>query len=74
MPGNAVADRTKARQVDEKALLENGGQGIVEVSSFCESPQVLNDLGSLRSEAKEIGKNPESQLYAILKVRRWIYH
>jgi|SRR6185369_5839737 len=68
MTGNAVADRAKARQVDEKALLENGGKRIVEVGSFRESPQFLSDLGCLRSEAEEIWKDPESPLYAIRKV------
>jgi hypothetical protein len=48
--------------VDEKTFLENGGERIVEVSSLCESPQFVNDLGSLRCEAEEIGKNPKSFL------------
>ncbi|MGA8622461.1 MAG: hypothetical protein WB660_28560 [Candidatus Sulfotelmatobacter sp.] len=68
MTSNAVADGAEARQVDEKSLLKNGGQRIVEVGSFCESPQFLGDLGSLTCEAEEIRKNPESLLYAILKV------
>jgi hypothetical protein len=68
MTGNAIADCTKARQVDEKPFLKNGGQRIVEVGSFCESPQFLNDLGGFRCEAEEIWKNPESPLYAIRKV------
>jgi hypothetical protein len=54
--------------VDEKTLLKNGGQRIVEVGSLRESPQFLNNLGSLRCEAEEIGKNAESLLYAILEV------
>jgi hypothetical protein len=54
--------------VDEKTLLENGGQRIVEVGSFCESPQFLGDLGCLRGEAEEIGKDSESLRYATLKV------
>ena len=66
---NAVADGTKARQVDEKALLKNGGQRIVKVGGFCESPQFLSDVGSLRCEPEEIGQNPESLLYALFKVR-----
>src|SRR5580704_9098390 len=65
---NAVADGAKARQVDEEALLKNGGERIVEVGSFCESPKFLSNLGSLRCEAEEIRKNPESLLYATLKV------
>ena len=68
MTSNAVADGAKARQVDEKALLKNGGQRIVEVGSLGESPQFLNYLGSLRCEAEEIGKDSESSLDAILKV------
>ncbi len=63
-----VPDCAKARQVDEKTLLKNGGQRIVEVRSLSEPPQFLSDLGSLRCEAEEIRKNPESLLYAILKV------
>ena len=59
---NAIADCAKARQVDEKTFLKNGGQRIVEVGSFRESPQFLGDLGSLRCEAKEIRKNPKSLL------------
>jgi hypothetical protein len=51
--------------VDEKALLKNGRQGIVEVGSLRESPQFLSDLGRLRCEAEEIRKNPESFFYAI---------
>jgi hypothetical protein len=65
---NAVADGTETRQVNKKTLLENGGQKIIEVGSFCESPQFLGDLGSLGCEAEEIRKNAESLLYAILKV------
>ena len=65
---NAVADGAKARQVDEKTFLKNRGQRIVKVGSFRESPQFLCDLGSLRCEPEEIGKNPESFLYAIFKV------
>ena len=66
---NAVAGGAKARQVDEETLLKNGGQRIVEIGSFCESPQFLSDLGSLRCEPEEIWKNPESLLYALFKVR-----
>jgi hypothetical protein len=62
---DAVADCAEARQVDEKALLKNGRQGIVEVGSLRESPQFLSDLGRLRCEAEEIRKNPESFFYAI---------
>jgi len=68
MTSDAVVDYAKAREVDEKTLLKNGGKRIVEVCSLRESPQFLNDLGSLRRKAEEIGKNPESPLYAILKV------
>jgi len=69
MTSNAVANRAKARQVDKKTLLKKGWQRIIEVSSFCESPQFLSDLGSFRRKAKEVGKHTESLLYAILKVR-----
>jgi hypothetical protein len=65
---NAVADGAEARQVDEKPLLKNGGQMVVEVAGFREAPQFLNDLGSLRCEAEEIGKNSKSLRDAILKV------
>ena len=65
---NAVADCTKARQMYEEALFENGGQGIVEVSSFGEAPQFLSDFGSLRREAEKIGQNSEPLLDTILKV------
>jgi hypothetical protein len=68
MTTDAIANCAKAREVNEKTLLKNGGQRIVEVGSFCESPQFLTDLGNLRCEAEEIRKNPESLLYAILKV------
>jgi hypothetical protein len=54
--------------VDEKTLLKNGGQRIVEVGSLCKPPQFLGDLRSLRRKAEEIGKNPESRLYSIFKV------
>jgi hypothetical protein len=66
MTTNAIPDCAKARQVDEKTLLKNGGQRIVEVGSLCESPQFLSDLGSLRSEAEEIWENPESPLNTFL--------
>jgi hypothetical protein len=59
MTTDAIADCAKARQVYEKTLLKNGRQRIVEVGSFCESPQFLSDLRSLRCEAKEVGENPE---------------
>jgi hypothetical protein len=62
MTSNAVANGAEARQVDEKSLLKNGGQRIVEVGSFCESKKFLSDLGSLRCDAEEIGKDPESLL------------
>jgi hypothetical protein len=68
MTCDAVTDGAEAREVDEKTLLENGGQRIVEVGSFCESPQFLGDLGCLRGEAEEIGKDSESLRYATLKV------
>jgi hypothetical protein len=68
MTTDAIADCAKAREMNEKTLLKNGGERIVEVGSFCESPQFLSDLGSLRCEAEEIRKNPESLLYATLKV------
>jgi|ERR1700722_7071838 hypothetical protein len=68
MTGNAVADGTKARQVDEKTLFKNGRQRIIQVGRLCKSPKLLDDLGSLRREAEKIGKNPEAFLYAILKV------
>src|ERR1700689_3076844 len=71
---NAVADGAKARQVDEKTLLENGGQRIVEIGSFRESPQFLVDLRSLRCEAEEIGKNPESLRYTLFELRCRINH
>src|SRR4029077_20044555 len=74
MTSNTVADCAKARQVDEKTLLKNGGQRIVEIGSLCESPQFLNDFRSRRREAEEIGKNPESLLYAVLKVGCCISH
>lgn len=48
MPCNAVADRAKPRQVDKQTLFKDGGQRIVEISGLCESPQFLDDLGSLR--------------------------
>ena len=67
---DAVADRAKARQVDKKTFLKNGGQRIVEVGSFCESPQFLSDLGSFGGEAEEIGKNPKSSLNALPQVWR----
>jgi len=65
MTSNAVPDCAKARQVDEKTLFKNGWQRIVEVGSLCESPQFLNDLGSLSCEPEEVGENAESLLYAI---------
>ncbi len=68
MTSNAVPDGAKAGQVDEKPLLKNGGQRIVEIGSLCEFPQFLNNLGSLRGEAEKIGKNPEPLLYSILKI------
>jgi hypothetical protein len=68
MASDAVADCAKARQVNEKPFLKNGGQRIVEVGSLCEPPQFLNDLRSLRCEPEEIWKNPESLPYATLKV------
>jgi len=63
---NAIADCAKAREVDEKTLLKNGGQRIVEVGSFRESPQFLSDLRSLGSETEEIRKNPKSPLNTLL--------
>src|SRR5208283_2104233 len=69
MTSNAVANYAKARQVNEKPLLKDGGKRIVEIGSLCESPQFLSDLGSFRRKAKEVGKHTESLLYAILKVR-----
>ena len=60
MTSNTVADCAKAREVDEKTLLKNGGERIVEIGCLCESPQFLCDLGSLRGEAEEVGKNTES--------------
>jgi len=71
---NAIADGAEPGEVDEKTLLKNGGQRIIEVGSLRESPQFLGDLGSLGCEAEEIGKNPESFLYALLEVRRWVSH
>ena len=68
MTTNAVAHSAKARQVDEKTLLENGRQRIVEVGSFCESPQFPDDIGRFGCEAEKIGKNPQSLLDPILKV------
>ena len=68
MTSYAVADGTKTRQVDEKTFLKNGWQRIVEVRSFCESPQLRNYLGSLWCKPEEIWKNPESLLDATLKV------
>ena len=65
---NAVADCAKARQVDEKTLLEEGREGIVEVGSLCESPEFLSDFGSFRRKAEEIWKNPESPFYTIREV------
>jgi|HubBroStandDraft_3_1064219.scaffolds.fasta_scaffold650551_2 hypothetical protein len=62
MTSNAVADGAEARQVDEKTLFKNGGQRIVQVGSLRESPQFLGDLGRVRCEAEEIGKDPESLL------------
>jgi hypothetical protein len=63
---NAIADRAKAREVDEKTLLRNGGQRIVGVGRFRESPQFLSDLRSLGSETEEIRKNPKSPLNTLL--------
>jgi hypothetical protein len=54
--------------MDEKSLFKNRGQGIVKVGRLCKSPEFLNDLGSLRCQAEEIGKNPESLLYAFFKL------
>jgi hypothetical protein len=71
---NAIADGAEAGEVNEKTLLENGGQRIIEVGRLRKSPQFLGDLGSLGCEAEEIGKNPESFLYALLEVRRWVSH
>jgi hypothetical protein len=68
MPSNAVANPAKARQVDEKALLENGRKRVIEVGGLCESPQFFSNLGSLGCKAEEIGKNPEPLFYAISKV------
>ena len=70
MPSNAVADRAKARQMDKKTLLKNGGQRSVEVGSLCESPQFLGDLGSLRREVEEIWKNSQSPLNTLSQVWR----
>jgi hypothetical protein len=62
MTSNAIADCAKAREMDEKTLLKNGGQRIVEVGSFCESPEFLGDLRGLRCKTEEIGKNSKSFL------------
>ena len=43
MTSNAITDCAEARQVDEKAFLENGGKRVVEVGSFCEAPQFFSD-------------------------------
>ncbi len=66
MTANAVADSEKRERWTKKTLLKNGGERIVEIGGLCESEQFLNDLRSLRREAKEIRKDPESTLHAIL--------
>lgn len=65
MTSYTVADRAKARKVNEKTLLKNRGQRVVEVGGLCESPQLFNDLGSLRSEPEEIWNNSKSFLDAL---------
>jgi hypothetical protein len=60
--------------VDKKTFFESRGQGIVEVGRLGKSPELLDDVGSFRCEAEEIGKNPESLLYATFKVWRWVLH
>jgi hypothetical protein len=68
MTSNAITDCAKARQMNEKPLLKNGGQRVVEVGGLCESPEFLNNLGGFVRKAEEVGKYTESRLYAILKV------
>src|SRR5450432_2214946 len=71
---DAVADCAKARQVDEKAFLKDGGQRIIEVSGLGETPQFFGDLEGLGRKTEKIGKDPESLFYATRKIGYFISH
>ena len=58
----------------KRRSLKREGERIVEISGLCESPEFRSNLGSLGRESEEIGKNPESLLYTILKIRCYISH
>jgi hypothetical protein len=57
MAGDAVADGTKARKIDEKSLLENRMQRVIQIGSLGKSPQFFGDLGSLGREPEEVRKH-----------------
>jgi hypothetical protein len=55
-----VADDTvtylaKSREINEEPLLEQRGNGVVEVGRHCKSPEPLDDLWSVRFGDEEIG-------------------
>src|SRR5882724_3622091 len=59
MANDAVADWTEARQEDEQPLLEQRGNGAVEIGRLGEVPKLLDDLRRIRSRHEEIGYEPK---------------
>jgi len=65
MTGNAIADGTKAREINEETFLKERWQGTVEVGGLGKSPQFLSDLRSFGREAEKIRKHSKSFADAI---------
>ena len=57
---DAIPYRAEPRKVDEQSLLEQGGQGIVEIARFREGPEFADQARGGVGRAKEIRQYPNS--------------
>jgi hypothetical protein len=55
--GDAVADCTKARKIDEEPFLKNRGEGIIEIGCLSKSPKFFGYLGSFGCDPEEVWKH-----------------
>ena len=64
---DAVAHLAEAREKYKQPLLEERGNGIVEIGGFGEVPKLLDDLRSIGSRHEEIGNEPEAAAYVAVE-------
>jgi hypothetical protein len=67
MACNAISDLAETREVDKKPFFEERRDGILDITRFCELPQLLDDFRGIGCGGEEVRQHTEATYYLALE-------